>query len=318
MQNETLYRCIQPACARTWPRRVNFCPYCGTQQQADVARGDAAAHRVPPAAQGAAAPAAPAAPAATGTSGIRLGKAGREEAAAPAGAAPPRESAATAAAPAAAAALAQAQGAVGEAAAAMGRPSGPAAPAAAVSPAPPAPPVPPATPASPPRPGVRAGIGPRAAPATDAPPKRQPVRLRWWLLALALLWVVWLVANPAKRRIEKQMDKAIALATACKPREAQSELIALRSTKATPEQLQHVQQVLNDAAGECTRKRQRDKAWREAKAAVESALASSSFERARTRLRTFTKRWGEDTASRDLKAKIDARQPEHPRADEVR
>lgn len=202
---------------------------------------------------------------------------------------------------------------MGGAAAAMGRPSGPATPT----------PPPPATPASPPRPGVRAGVTPRAAPAPEAPPaKRQPVRLRWWLLALALLWVVWLVANPARRRIEKQMDKAIALATACKPREAQSELIALRSTKATPEQLQHVQQVLNEAAGECTRKRQRqrqrDAAWREAKAAVESALASSSVERARTRLRAFTRRWGEDDASRDLKAKIDARQPEHPRADEVR
>lgn len=313
MQNETLYRCIQPGCARTWPRRVNFCPYCGTAQGADVARGDAAAHRVPPAAQETAAP-APVAPA-PGGSGIRLGKAGREDAAAP-----PRASAATTAAPAAAAALAQAQGAVNGAGAAMGRPPGPAAPAAAAPPAPAAKPrvTQPVTPASPPRPGVGSGAGSRTGPAADAPPKRQPVRLRWWLLALALLWVVWLVANPAKRRIEKQMDKAIALATACKPREAQSELIALRATKATPEQLQQVQQALNEAAGECTRKRQRDKAWREAKAAVESALASSSVERARTRLRTFTRRWGEDAASRDLKAKIDARQPEHPRADEVR
>lgn len=174
------------------------------------------------------------------------------------------------------------------------------------------------TPAPPPRPGVRATVAPRNGAAQDAaPPKRQPVRLRWWLLVLAVLWVIWLVANPAKRRIEKQMDRAIALATACKPREAQSELIALRSTKATPEQLQKVQQALNDAAGDCKRQRQRDAAWREAKAAVESALAASSFERARTRLRTFTKRWGEDEQSRALKAKIDARQPEHPRADEL-
>lgn len=305
MQNETLYRCSQPGCARTWPRRVNFCPYCGTPQGASVERGDMAAHRVPPAAQEAAAPtpapAAPAAPPAPGASGIRLGKAGRGDAAAP-----PRASEASTAAPAAAAALAQAQGAVKGAAAAMGRPPGPAAPAK-----------PPLTPASPPRTGAGSGIGPRAGSATDTPPKRQPVRLRWWLLALALLWVIWLVANPAKRRIEKQMDKAIALATACKPREAQSELIALRSTRAKPEQLQKVQQALNEAAGDCTRKRQRDKAWREAKASVESALAASSFERARTRLRAFTKRWGEDEASRALKKKIDARQPEHPRADEV-
>lgn len=308
MQNEMLYRCIQPGCARTWPRPVNFCPYCGTPQKAGVERGDAAAHRMPPAEQGTAAAAAPAAadqaPAAATTSGIRLGKAGREDAPAP-----PRASAATTAAPAAAAALAHAQGAVNGAAAAMGRPAGPAAPA---------PPAPPATPAPPPRPGVRAGIGPRPAPAPDAPPQRQPVRLRWWLLALAVLWAVWLVANPAKRRIEKQIDKAIALATACKPREAQSELIALRSTRATPEQLQKVQQALNEAAGDCTRQRQRNQAWREAKAAVETALASSSVERARTRLRAFTKRWGEDDATRALKAKIDARQPEHPRADQVR
>ena len=151
--------------------------------------------------------------------------------------------------------------------------------------------------------------------SASQPPQRKPVRLRWWLLGLAVLWVVWLVANPGKRRIEAQMDKAIGLATSCKPREAQGELIALRKTRATPEQLQHVQQVLNDAAADCTRKRQRDKAWREAKTAVESALAASSFDKARQRLRTFTKRWGEDDNARALRDRIEERSPEHPRAD---
>ena len=150
-----------------------------------------------------------------------------------------------------------------------------------------------------------------------APPKREPVRLRWWLLALAALWAIWLIAKPSNRRIEAQMDKAIALATECKPREAQAELIALRGTKATPEQLQRVQKSLNEASAACTRKRQRDKAWREAKTGVESALAASSAERARSRLRAFTRRWGEDDATRALKAEIDARQPEHRRVDEV-
>ena len=164
-------------------------------------------------------------------------------------------------------------------------------------------------PAPKPAPGVR---------TASAPPQRKPVPLRWWLLGLAVLWAVWLVANPAKRRVEAQMDKAIGLAVACKPREAQSELIALRKTRATLEQLQHVQQALNDAAADCTRKRQRDKAWRDARAAVESALAASSFDKARQRLRAFNKRWGEDQASRALRDKIEARSPEHPRADEVR
>lgn len=143
------------------------------------------------------------------------------------------------------------------------------------------------------------------------------MRLRWWLLALAVLWAVWLIAKPSNRRIEAQMDKAIALATECKARDAQSELIALRKTKATPEQLQKVQKALNEASAACTRKRQRDKAWREAKPGIRSAMASSSFERARTRLRAFTKRWGEDEETRALQDEIDTRAPEHRRADEL-
>ena len=150
-----------------------------------------------------------------------------------------------------------------------------------------------------------------------SPPKREPVKLRWWILALAALWGIWLLAKPSTRRIEAQMDKAITLARECKARDAQTELIALRKTKATPEQLQRVQSELNDAAGMCTRKRQRDKAWRDAKSGVQAALDASSVERARQRLRTFTRRWGEDEATRALKADIDARAPEHPRADEV-
>jgi hypothetical protein len=150
-----------------------------------------------------------------------------------------------------------------------------------------------------------------------APPRREPVRLRWWLLALAALWAIWLIAKPSNRRIEAQMDKAIALAAECKAREAQSELIALRGTRATAEQLQKVQAALNEASAACTRKRQRDKAWRETKPAIESALSASSFERARARLRAFTRRWGEDDETRALKEQIDARAPEHRRADEV-
>jgi hypothetical protein len=194
-------------------------------------------------------------------------------------------------------------------------PSPPAPPAAQPTPrpVPPAPP-PPAAQRVPPPSAPPPRNGP-AAPA--APPQRAPVRLRWWLLALAALWAIWLIAKPSSRRIEAQMDKAIALATDCKPREAQAELIALRKTRATPEQLQKVQKALNEASGSCTRKRQRDKAWREAKPTIESALAASSYERARTRLRAFTKRWGEDEATRAMKDEIDARNPEHPRADEV-
>lgn len=38
VQDEVIYRCIHAACARPLPRRVNFCPYCGTGQHAGVMR----------------------------------------------------------------------------------------------------------------------------------------------------------------------------------------------------------------------------------------------------------------------------------------
>jgi hypothetical protein len=135
------------------------------------------------------------------------------------------------------------------------------------------------------------------------------------LLALAALWVIWLVAKPTDKKIEARIDKAVALAIECKASEAQSELIALRSTRATPQQLARLQQELNDAAAECKRARQRSKAWSDASAAVEAALAASSFEKARARLSAFTRRWGEDEETRAAKAKVDAAAPrEHPLA----
>jgi hypothetical protein len=96
------------------------------------------------------------------------------------------------------------------------------------------------------------------------------VRLRWWLLALAALWTVWFMAKPASKKIDKRIDHAISLATECKSREAQSELIALRQAKASPEQLQRLQDALDDAAAECRRQRKRGRAWSDAGASATS------------------------------------------------
>jgi hypothetical protein len=286
-----MVRCIQAACGHVLPRRVNFCPYCGTAQ------GEAGTTQAHPAGRSGGVldkPVRGEAPVAAAAGARRadapgptpeLAAATRSETAAPAASAPPARAAAQ-----------------------------PAAQAAAPSPAPAAP----AGPRMPPPPVATPAPHPaRGAPVGAAPPRREPVRLRWWLLALAALWAIWLIAKPSSRRVEAQMDKAIALASECKAREAQSELIALRGTKATPEQLQRVQKALNEASASCTRKRQRDKAWREAKPTIESALSASSFERARARLRAFTRRWGEDDDTRALKEAIDARAPEHRRADDI-
>jgi hypothetical protein len=142
-------------------------------------------------------------------------------------------------------------------------------------------------------------------PLAAHPPQRSPIRLRWWLLALALLWGVWLLAKPSTKKIERQIDAAIGLARECKGSEAQSELIALRKSRATPEQLERLQRALNDEAAKCTKRRQRAKAWNDTSGAVESALAAAGADKARARLQAFTKRWGEDEDTRALRTRIE-------------
>jgi hypothetical protein len=142
------------------------------------------------------------------------------------------------------------------------------------------------------------------------------VQLRWWVLALAILWGVWLLAKPSARKIERQIDHAVALARECKGSEAQAELIALRDSRATPEQLERLQKTLNDQSAICTKRRQRNKAWSEASAAADAALDAGSADKARTRLQGFIRRWGEDDKTRALKARIDeaAAREQHPLA----
>jgi hypothetical protein len=101
---------------------------------------------------------------------------------------------------------------------------------------------------SPPAPGI---IPAPAVPA--APPRPQPIRLRWWLVALAALWLIWISQRPSTARLDARVDKAVALAVACKANEAQAELIALKKTTATPSQLARLQNALNDADLACRR-----------------------------------------------------------------
>jgi hypothetical protein len=167
VQDEVIYRCVHAACARALPRRVNFCPYCGTGQHAGVGQPAPAI----------AAEEAPRPPPAAAAPDITLAK-------------------------------------------------GPAQPTPRV-----------------------------AAPAP--PPQRQPVRLRYWLLALAALWLIWIYARPTTKKIDARIERAIALTVDCRFNDAQSELIALRSTKATAEQLLRLQTAINEAVPACERKRKR-------------------------------------------------------------
>lgn len=157
-----------------------------------------------------------------------------------------------------------------------------------------------------------------SAPSRPAVPARTPIRLRWWLFGLGALWLAWMLTKPTEARIERRVTSAIALARECKPKEAQTELIALRKTRATPEQLQRLQAGLNAAATACTRAERRRSAWDTANSAIERLLHAGSVDAARTRLATFTKRWGEDARTREVKGRIDAGRRDHPLADPTR
>ena len=90
------------------------------------------------------------------------------------------------------------------------------------------------------------------------------------------------------------------------PSPAQAELIELRSTRATEEQLRRLQQGLNKASADCERKHERAKAWRDTVVAVEGAIDDASFIRAQQRLQGFVRKYGEDGDTRSLKDKITA------------
>ena len=153
-------------------------------------------------------------------------------------------------------------------------------------------------------------------PIPARPPQRRPVQLRWWIVALAILAGVWLLARPSPKKIERQIDHAVSLAKDCKGNEAQAELISLRGSRATPAQLEQLQKTLNEQSAICTRRRLRNKAWSEASTAADAALDAGSADKARTRLQGFIRRWGEDDRTRELKARIDeaAAREKHPLA----
>ncbi len=290
------------------PRPVNFCPWCGTAQGQAAARAGA---------------------------GTGVGAEADVHARRP-------DVAAAVAANAGAAATAAMAGGLDVPLSDVPVPPAPPPPASPESPESPAQPNP-----APPRKGVTANVrGPGVPPsATDfgrsassgggnapgaapppqevlrppipaRPPQRRPVQLRWWILALAILAGVWLLARPSPKKIERQIDHAVALAKECKGNEAQAELIALRGSRATPAQLEQLQKTLNEQSAICTKRRLRNKAWLDTSAAADAALDAGSSDKARTRLQGFIRRWGEDGKTRELKARIDeaAAREKHPLA----
>lgn len=238
LQDQVIYRCIHAACARPLPRKVNFCPYCGTGQHDGVVNPFHVARPVQ--------------------------AEYREAAPAPVPVPVPPEPVVIAKAEAV---------------------------------------VPPAPPAAPAR-----------KLAAAAPPRREPVRMRYWLIAIMSLWLIWIYARPSTNKIEARIASATLASQECRFNDAQSELIALRMTKATKEQLTRLQSAINEAYPGCEKKKLRTKAWNDTTAAVEVALAAGDFAKAQARLAQFTRRYDDDDETRKLKEKIAAQRAAAPPA----
>src|SRR5471032_1163602 len=233
---DVIYRCVNDACGRSWPRQVAYCPYCGRRQSKEPLPAQQLA-AAPPVAQ-----------------------------------------------PVVAAPII----------------------AETVKPAPP-------------RVKAKVDFGkkplqiPELNPAQgdrrSAPPLRQPIRLRTWLLVLAGLAAIWYIAKPPgqRQKIDARIDADIALLGECKMSEARQELVALKSAKAGEQQLKRLQDAMAAAAPSCEKKRLRSKAWTEARSLIEIEMQYDHLERAEAKLAAFNKKWGEDRESREWADKIDTK-----------
>jgi hypothetical protein len=123
-------------------------------------------------------------------------------------------------------------------------------------------------------------------------------------MALMALWLIWLYTKPETKKIESRIENAITASKECRFNDAQSELIALRMTKATPEQLARLQSAISEAGPACNKKKAREKAWDDTREAVENLLGAGEFSKAQARLNKFTDRYREDDETRKLKARI--------------
>lgn len=328
-----MYRCVAEVCGKGFPRKVNFCPFCGTRQGAapsaqpapagrwaDSGAGAKAVERKEPpgpaaataavadgAAEAAARAAALAAARADAEAKARADEQARAEEAKEKAQADDKAKADLARAEA----LAQARN-VGAAAASPVAPEqlspeqqsalerlnklrGVNKPAPA-SPAPAGTPLPPQ--------------GRDAQPSR--PPLRKPIGTSTWVSVAILLGLIWFLARPSdpSKKLQARVDKAVEQAQDCKIDAARNEYASLKADKASASQLKSLQDSIGSNAKKCDAKRHRAKAWSDLRPQLESALQSGAVDLADRRLAAFTKTWGADDDTREWDGRIDVRKGE--------
>ncbi|QBE64677.1 hypothetical protein EWM63_18190 [Pseudoduganella lutea] len=144
------------------------------------------------------------------------------------------------------------------------------------------------------------------------PPVRKPVGKGTWIFIGLLLVAIWFLVKPGDpaKALAGKVDEAIVLTEECKIADAREALAELRSAKADTVQLARLQKAIASAAPACEKKKQRDKAWSDARAALETALSGDALDKASARLSAFVKRWKDDEETREMRERIDVRRAE--------
>jgi hypothetical protein len=329
-----MYRCVAEMCGKDFPRKVNFCPFCGTRQGAapaaagsrwtDSGARAAGAAGAAGAARGSGEDVAAGAAARADAAQVRLDERvqaeeqARSDAQAKADEQARMEAQRRADEQARAEALAQVRSGAAAAGAGAQPPAGELTsdqqsaldrlnklrggkPAAAAS-APPAPPAPPVNPFKPQTNGA----------APSRPPLRKPIGKSTWVSVAILLGLIWFLARPSDpaKKLQARVDQAVEQAQDCKIDLARNAYTSLKTDKASAAQLKQLQDTISANAKKCDAKRNRAKAWTELRPQLESALQSGSIDLADRRLAAFTKTWGADDETREIDGRIDVRKGE--------
>jgi hypothetical protein len=317
-----MYRCVAEMCGKGFPRKVNYCPFCGTRQGAvSSAQPAPAAGTAQPTGGIAAAAAAEAAANAAALAQARADDKARADDQARAAQQADEKARAEEKAKAdeqakadlaRAEALAQARN-IGASATASPQPPdqltreqqvalerlnklrGTSKPVD----------VPPAPAGNPFRPS---GMDAKPSP----PPLRKPIGKSTWISVAILLGLIWFLARPSdpSKKLQARVDKAVEQAQDCKIDVARNEYASLKTDKASASQLKYLQDIISANAKKCDTKRHRAKAWSDLRPQLESALQNGSVDLADRRLAAFTKAWGADDETREWDGRIDVRKGE--------
>lgn len=131
---------------------------------------------------------------------------------------------------------------------------------------------------------------------------------RYWPWLIVALFVIWLFDTAPADKHASRVAAAVALSAKCEIAQARSELAKLKTGKATPEQIKRASQAIERSAPACEKAQQREKAWSETKTAVDSSLQAGTHAKAVSALAAFTRRWGTDAKTQELKNMIELKQ----------